>query len=697
MGLTLDSRFPPHFQMSILRTSPFARGLIALALLAPVADAGTAAGQPAESRIRVLLDTDANNELDDQHAIAYMLFNGRVFDVEGITVNRTRAGGDVAQHYAEAERVVRLANLHGRVPLRLGANGSFREIEGRLDRPDYDGAAAVRFIIERAHAADPRPLVLLPVGKLTNIALALKKDPSISRKVRVVWLGSNYPERGEYNLENDPESLAYILEQTDVPFEIVTVRYGKPSGTDAVRVTREEIRAKMPGKGPRVSPPVTGREGGTHATFGDYSVALFERIELHGTPPSRALFDMAAVAIVKNPAWAAARRIPAPRLEGTGWVDRPGHPRTVIVWENFDGAAIMRDFYASMERFELARPGGGPPPLRGIYGGVPQEILDSGRRLRDFGIDAVWLGAGSVTRERMALLRAENVQVYAEFNTLHVADYLEEHPDAAPIGADGKVSPPPHGWQGICPTHEAYRRFRMDAFRKLLQDFAIDGVWLDYHHSHASWERADPDMPDTCFCDRCLRRFQDVTGIRLPDAPTHERAALLLSTHRTAWVRWRLDVFTDWVREFRAIVDAARPSALLGTFHNAWSDGDLDGARLERLAIDLKAQGAYIDVFSPMVYHARFGHAGDPAWISRQVTWLGAYLGITGAPGERRRIWPIVQISDWGERVPVEQVATVLDHGGRPPASGVIVFAWGGLRKEPRKIEAIGRAFRSIR
>lgn len=284
-----------------------------------------------------------------------MLFNGRVFDVEGITVNRTRGGGDVTQHYAEAERVVRLANLHGRVPLLLGANGSFQEIEGHLDRPDYDGAAAVRFIIERAHAADSRPLVLLPVGKLTNIALALKKDPSIARKVRVVWLGSNYPERGEYNMENDPESLTYILERTDVPFEIVTVRYGKPSGTDAVRATREDIRAKMPGKGPRVSPPVVGREGGAHETFGDYSVALFERIELHGDPPSRALFDMAAVAIVKNPAWATARRIPAPKLEANGWVDRPGHPRTVIVWENFDSAAIMRDFYASMERFELVR------------------------------------------------------------------------------------------------------------------------------------------------------------------------------------------------------------------------------------------------------------------------------------------------------------------------------------------------------
>ena len=333
----------------------FLAGLVALTVFSSATAARAQGGQARDGRIRVLLDTDANNEVDDQHAIAYLLFNGRVFDVEGITVNRTRGGGDITQHYAEAERVVRLANLHGKVPLRQGASGSFQEIEAHLDRPDYDGAAGVRFIIERAHAKDTRQLVLLPVGKLTNIALALKKDPSIAKKVRVVWLGSNYPAPGEYNQENDPESLSYIIEHTDVPLEIVTVSYGKPTGTDAVRASREEIRAKMPGKGPRVSPAVIGREGGSHHTFGDYSVALFDRINLNGNPPSRALYDMAAVAIVKNPAWAKARRIPAPRLESKGWVDRPGHRRTVVVWEHFDRDAIMRDFYATMERVELAR------------------------------------------------------------------------------------------------------------------------------------------------------------------------------------------------------------------------------------------------------------------------------------------------------------------------------------------------------
>ena len=122
----------------------------------------------------------------------------------------------------------------------------------------------------------------------------------------------------------------------------------------------------------------------------------------------------------------------------------------------------------------------------------------------------------------------------------------------------------------------------------------------------------------------------------------------------------------------------------------------MGGARIAKLAIDLKAQAAYIDVFSPMPYHARFGHADDPAWISRQVGWLGKYLGVSGVPGERLRIWPIVQISDWGEPVPVEQVDEVLRRGASAPATGVMVFAWGGLRAQPRKIEAIGRSFRAL-
>jgi hypothetical protein len=302
----------------------------------------------------VILDTDANNELDDQHAIAYLLFNSDVFDVEGVTVNRTRSGGGIEQHLAEAERVVLLSGAAGRIPVIRGADGSFEEIAPHLSEGSFDGAPAVDFIIDRAHAPREGKLVLLPIGKLTNVALALVKDPSIASCLRVVWLGSNYPEPGEYNQDNDLAALQYILDQ-EVEFEIVLVRYGSPSGTDAVRVSLDEIRARMPGLGPRVPEPVRGRNGGEFTTFGDYSVNLFENIDLHGYPPSRALFDMAAVAILREPAWATRLEIPAPRLAEGRWVERPDNPRTIVLWENFDRDAIVEDFFERMRNYVLPR------------------------------------------------------------------------------------------------------------------------------------------------------------------------------------------------------------------------------------------------------------------------------------------------------------------------------------------------------
>ena len=219
-------------------------------------------------KIRIILDTDANNELDDQHAIAYLLFNGDKFDVEGITVNATSGGGGIENHVAEAERVVRLCSLASSVDVIPGASGKYQEILPDIDKPTYDGSKAVDFIIRQALSNDERPLVLMPIGKLTNIALALKKRPAIADKVRVVWLGSNYPDPGEYNFVNDIASIHPILESR-VPFEMVMVRYNKPSGTDAVRATLKDIQRIMPGKGPSISTPIAGRHGGSFSNFGD--------------------------------------------------------------------------------------------------------------------------------------------------------------------------------------------------------------------------------------------------------------------------------------------------------------------------------------------------------------------------------------------------------------------------------------------
>jgi inosine-uridine nucleoside N-ribohydrolase len=298
-------------------------------------------------KLKILIDTDANNELDDQHALAYAFLNSDVFDVVGVTVNNTRNGDGIQGQFDEAQRIIRLFNLEDKVPLMMGAEKSFVEILPAINDSFYDGKPAVDFIIQEAMKMQDEKLVLLPVGKLTNIALAIKKEPKIIDKVRVVWLGANYPDPGEYNLDNDTTSINPVIE-SGVNFEMVTVRYGKPSGTAAVTVTREEIVEKMTGKGPKGKMGVVGRHGGAFTAFGDYSVNLFEHAEMHGNPPSRALFDMAAVAVVKNPQWGEQKEIPAPRLQGVGWIEQPENPIKIIIWENFNRDAIVNDLFDLM-------------------------------------------------------------------------------------------------------------------------------------------------------------------------------------------------------------------------------------------------------------------------------------------------------------------------------------------------------------
>ena len=82
-----------------------------------------------------------------------------------------------------------------------------------------------------------------------------------------------------------------------------------------------------------------------------------------------------------------------------------------------------------------------------------------------------------------------------------------------------------------------------------------------------------------------------------------------------------------------------------------------------------------------------------PGSLGRPPRWANS-LGIKGEPGERIKIWPIVQLSDWGEAVPVSQVNEVLDHGTRPPATGVMVFVWGTLHPQWNKVEAMREFYR---
>ena len=125
--------------------------------------------------------------------------------------------------------------------------------------------------------------------------------------------------------------------------------------------------------------------------------------------------------------------------------------------------------------------------------------------------------------------------------------------------------------------------------------------------------------------------------------------------------------FTDDVNK---IPEQFQPEALLGLYHCPWDDQDFEGARRRVLGLDFDLLKETVDVFSPMVYHARMGKKAD--WVHEHVNWLSNRLDIGKEPNPK--IWPIVQAHDGPEIISSVDFETVLRHGLSGKSSGVMMF-----------------------
>lgn len=202
--------------------------------------------------ITVLIDTDIGDDIDDALALALALRSPEL-DVVGVTTVFQCAP-------LRARLVARLLAAYGRpgVPVIAGTDrpllGSVRRdwapnqagvLDAEPDRPPSPGRA-VDFIIAEGMR---RPgLVLLPIGPLTNVALAFAVEPRLAARVRVVAMGGAWdrPE-AEYNIRCDPEALALLLAAgARVDFVGLDV-------TTRVRLRPADLRhlAAAPPEGPR--------------------------------------------------------------------------------------------------------------------------------------------------------------------------------------------------------------------------------------------------------------------------------------------------------------------------------------------------------------------------------------------------------------------------------------------------------------
>ncbi|MBV8893072.1 MAG: nucleoside hydrolase, partial [Acidobacteria bacterium] len=189
---------------------------------------------------KIILDTDPGT--DDAMAMMLALHSPEL-DLRAITV----VAGNVttAQGLDNAMRMVSLANRCD-IPVAAGAvhpllqrliTAEFwhgKNGLANIELPPSKCKPSERFapdlIIQMVHAS-PQAITLVPVGPLTNIALAVLKDPSIVPLVKEVVLmggsisGGNVNAAAEANIYNDPEA-AQIVFQAGWPLTMVGLDVG---------------------------------------------------------------------------------------------------------------------------------------------------------------------------------------------------------------------------------------------------------------------------------------------------------------------------------------------------------------------------------------------------------------------------------------------------------------------------------------
>ena len=247
---------------------------------------------------RVIIDTDPG--IDDAMAILLAL-NSPELKVEALTVVPGNVDGRQG-----LDNALKIASLAGRCDLPV-AGGAQHPLNQKLVTAQYwhgkNGLAGVelpasrckadsRFgpdlIIELVHKF-PHQVTLIPVGPLTNIALAVSKDPSIVPLVKDVVImggsitGGNVNGAAEANIYGDPEAASIVF---NAGWMVTMI--GSDVG-ERTLITRKHLTDLQQAHGPQTD---------FIAKLADFYITRSEKSGYVGA----AMYDPLAVATVIDPA-----------------------------------------------------------------------------------------------------------------------------------------------------------------------------------------------------------------------------------------------------------------------------------------------------------------------------------------------------------------------------------------------------------
>ncbi len=287
---------------------------------------------PPAGRVDAVIDTDTYNEIDDQFAIVHALLSPEKLNVQAIYAapfftdfnHRSTSAGDGMEK--SHEEIMRLLDLMGVSAEGLVYRGSSAFLPSEQEAVESDAA---RDLIQRAQAST-RPLYVVALAALTNIASALLLEPSIRDKLVVVWLGGHafhWPHTREFNLLQERAATRVVL-RSGVPLVLIPCM----GVTSHLHTTVPELERYAESTHP----------------VGHFLTQRFKEYEADHLGWSKEIWDLAPVAYLLNESWVPTEYTSTPELEDdlTWRLTRDRHTMRVATFVNRN--AIFRDLFTKL-------------------------------------------------------------------------------------------------------------------------------------------------------------------------------------------------------------------------------------------------------------------------------------------------------------------------------------------------------------
>ena len=246
-------------------------------------------------KINVILDTDTYNECDDQFALAYMLKSQDIFNIEAITVapyshkskNVTvREGQELS--YQEIMKICSWMNFDT-------TNKVYKGTMDYVCNGYEENNDAVNKIIEIALKNEKT--YIMAIGAITNIALAIKKEPKIIDRIEVIWLGGHsllQDNNQEFNFRQDIDAVRIVFE-SKVRLTIIPCK----NVASNLRTSIYELNYYLKDKN----------------QLCNYLIDRFYNDGYHGIQERRVIWDISVIAYMINKDWFTTKKISCPNIK----------------------------------------------------------------------------------------------------------------------------------------------------------------------------------------------------------------------------------------------------------------------------------------------------------------------------------------------------------------------------------------------